>query len=49
MEATAAIASGRIRARCLRLERRISIAVADAKKKRGMLIRTSAAFIALIV
>lgn len=50
MQATTAIASGRIRARCLRLERsrRISIAVADAKQKRGMLVRTSATFIALI-
>ena len=50
MEATAAIASGRIRARCLKLERsrRISITVADAKQKKGMLIRPSAAFIALI-
>src|SRR5579859_370929 len=50
MEATAAIASGRIRAICLRLERsrRISITVADAKQERGMLIRTIAAFIKLI-
>jgi hypothetical protein len=47
MEATAAIASGRIRARCLRLERsrRISITVADAKQKRGMPTRTNAALI----
>jgi hypothetical protein len=49
-QASVAITSGRIRARCLRLERsrRISIAVADAKQKRGMLVRTSATFVALI-
>ena len=50
MEATAAIASGRIRVRCWRLprSRRISITVAEAKQKRGMLIRTNVAFIAVI-
>src|SRR4029077_10654277 len=50
MEATAPIASGRIRARCLRLarSRRISITVADAKQKRGTPIRANAVFIAVI-
>lgn len=50
IEPTAPITSGRIRARCMKLElsRRISITVPDAKQKRGMLIRTSAAVIALI-
>src|SRR5438105_2735734 len=50
MEATAAIAIGRIRTTCLRLagSRRISIAAADAKQKSGTPIRTSAVLIGVI-